>query len=274
MSEIRQRKGEKTGQAPAGEDEVQSKQEVAAQITDMLEKLKPKPKIGLTNAAKQFKDELAKDPFNLQHIFDLGKAYGADQQWDKCANVMLRGFKRAGEMEHPEDRFEFLVVLCQASLNIRKYRQALTVMNDIKEPEELESKSGLESLRCQVYCFNGELAKGMKAFNNAICGEEFDKAVALWAGCSAALKKAGARAVTKSTLEGLARTDQEKARLEAVEKLADLKDAYLSVEEKPQASLNFYRMALIAGMVVLTVVFVYFLWLMEARSLESWKMRK
>ncbi|CAE8609534.1 unnamed protein product [Polarella glacialis] len=274
MSEIRQRKGEQPateGSAPSADAKV-DRAKVAARLTTMLESLKSKPKPGLTNESKQFKDALAADPFNIDLIFELGRAYGADQQWDKCANVLLRGFKRVSEFKNPDDRFEMLVILCQASMHEKKYRQALTVLNEISEPPDaLESLADFDSLKCQVYCFNGDMVKGLKAFNKAIEGQEFDLAISTWAGCSAALRRAGAWAVTKTTLEGLAKTDADKDKLDAVENLAKLKDAYLQ-EDRPKTDVA--RYAAVALVVVAMLVFVYLLWLLEARSLESWKMRK
>ena len=39
-------------------------------------------------------------------------------------NILLRGFKRMSELERAEDRYEFLALLCQVSLELNKHKQA------------------------------------------------------------------------------------------------------------------------------------------------------
>eukprot|EP00439_Symbiodinium_sp_Y106_P084026 s597_g24.t1 len=200
------------------------RKEVEEKLSSLLEQMKPNPKPGTSNEAKKFKDELAKDPYNMTLIFELGKAYSVDEQWDRCANVLLRGFKRVSELEAVEDRFNFLVVLAQASLHLEKYRQALAVINDIADPDDTESLRGLNILRCQVYCLNGEMQKGLKAFNAAITGDSFEVAVKAWASCSRALKQANAWV-------------DERKQLESIEKLCDFKATLISLYAGAGASL-------------------------------------
>jgi tetratricopeptide (TPR) repeat protein len=275
-SELRQRKGEKpksNSDEASRPGEMENKDQLVNQVADLLHGLKPQPKPGLSNNAKQLKDKLLEDPFNMNIILALGKAYGADDQWDRCANVMLRGMKRTEDLEDPRDRFEFSVILAQASLNTQKYRQALAVLNEVKSsPDDLEEDAltGLEILKCQVYCFNGDMTKGLKAFNKAIEGKDFQMAVSLWASCSTALKKAGAWAATKSALLLKADTDTDKAKVESIEKLTELKDQYL--ESTPP--MTPHKILALAGAVVAVMLLIFFLFHLEARSLANLKMTK
>ncbi|OLP84031.1 hypothetical protein AK812_SmicGene35136 [Symbiodinium microadriaticum] len=278
MSELRQRKGEKSEKdgteavAKAPEMIPGQRKEVEEKLSSLLEQMKPNPKPGTSNEAKKFKDELAKDPYNMTLIFELGKAYSVDEQWDRCANVLLRGFKRVSELESVEDRFNFLVVLAQASLHLEKYRQALAVVNDIADPEDTESLRGLNILRCQVYCLNGEMQKGLKAFNAAITGDSFEVAVKAWASCSRALKQANAWVVTKGTLTKLTQTEDERKQLESIEKLCEFKDEVHKIQH-PEADTSraWLLFALLA--VVFMALLAVLTWA-EQRSLAKMQWKK
>eukprot|EP00933_Yihiella_yeosuensis_P065315 TRINITY_DN69040_c0_g1_i1.p1 TRINITY_DN69040_c0_g1~~TRINITY_DN69040_c0_g1_i1.p1 ORF type:complete len:282 (-),score=65.86 TRINITY_DN69040_c0_g1_i1:143-988(-) len=279
-SELRQRKGEKAD-GPRGEmqnPDVPSVEELKERVTDMLQSLKPNPAPGLTNRAKEFKDKLALDPFNMELIYELGAAYAGDEMWDRSANVMLRGMKRISELKDPANRFQFSCILCQASMHTQKFRQALAVINDACVPDDLEADSARawEVLKCQVYCRNGEMQKGLKAFHKAIEDVEFHIAISVWAGCSSHLKKVGAWAVTKTTLVGLAKTDQDKQRIEALEKLAEIKDVY--IDEAIEKQTGFFdsptQKALFACIVFLLLGLMYLLWQLETANLKAMKMIK
>mmetsp|Transcript_5014 Transcript_5014/g.12231 ORF Transcript_5014/g.12231 Transcript_5014/m.12231 type:complete len:307 (-) Transcript_5014:351-1271(-) len=252
-------------------DDVRTKQMID-EISQALKKTAPNQVKGLSNEAKVFKDKLAADPFNMELIFQLGMAYGQDQQWDKCLNVMLRGWKRVGEFQDPGVRFEFLCLLTTASQKEKKHRQAYAILQDIVEPDDEELRSNFELLRCQVYCDNGDMQKGLKSLNKAIEGADFDKAAALWANCLDPLKKCGAYDISKSNMLDLATSQEDKDKLEAMEKLAALRDEYYASHLDPVTPPS-KKYAMYIGIGVLVVVGLYLLYLLESMSLSKLKVK-
>lgn len=258
-----------------GEDtaalEEQQKQRLVDEIAQALTAGKPNRVTGLSNTAKQFKDQLAKDPFNMDLIFQLGLAYADDGQWDKVCNVMMRGWKRVGEIEDPATRYHFLAALVEASLRIKKYRQALAVLNDIEEPADEDMKPHYELMRCQVLCENGDMQKGMKALNKAIEGQDFDQACAIWANCLGPIKRAGAYELSKSTLLALATTDAQKSKLDAMEAIVNLKEEVHGISTPADPKWKTYAMFGFAA--VWFAVAIYALYLVEGQSLAKLKLK-
>lgn len=278
MSEMRQRRGdrptetEEVAERP-GEWSPEQKQQVEEKLASLMKSMKGNPKPGTSNEAKKFRDELAEDPFNLQAIFGLGKAYAADEQWERYCNVMLRGFKRVGELESNEDRFEFLATLAKASMNLEKFRQALAVVNDMTEPEDKDDLRGLNLMRTQVYCHNGDLQKGLKAFNACIEGSSFQDAVKAWAACSRGLKQVNGWGVTKNTILKLAETEEEKKQLESIDKLCEFKDDVHKLQTTK--TISDLRLWLLTGFLVfLLVVLISILYWFEQRNLARMEWRK
>lgn len=278
MSELRQRRGEKevtedTGDADSGEWSPEQKKQVEEKLSSLMKQMKTTPKPGTSNEAKKYKDQLNEDPFNLQAIFGLGKAYAADEQWDRCCNVMLRGFKRVSELESKEDRYEFLATLAKASMNLEKFRQALAVVTDITDPDDADELKGLNLMRCQVYCHNGELQKGLKAFNAAIEGASFQDAVKAWASCSRGLKQVNGWGVTKNIVAKMAESEEEKKQLESVDKLCEFKD---DVHKLQHASpISDLRLWMLTGLlIVLLCVLVGILYWFEQRNLAKMEWKK
>mmetsp|Transcript_96857 Transcript_96857/g.134461 ORF Transcript_96857/g.134461 Transcript_96857/m.134461 type:complete len:280 (-) Transcript_96857:169-1008(-) len=279
MSEMRQRRGERPAEA---EDTVEEKSggwspeqkaQVEEKLASLMKSMKANPKPGTSNEAKKYKDLLDEDPFNLLAIYGLGKAYAVDEQWDRCCNVMLRGFKRVNEMENQEERFDFLVTLAKASMNLEKFRQALAVVNDMSDPEDPEELRGLNIMRCQVYCHNGELQKGLKAFNTAIEGNSFQDAVKAWASCSRGLKQVNGWGVTKNTVLKLAETEEEKKQLESIDKLCEFKDDVHKLQAPK--GISDVRLWLLTGLlVVLLCILLSILYWFEQRSLAKMEWRK
>lgn len=279
MSELRQRKGETADDASKSADndekytEEQRKQ-VVEQFQETsaawIENLKPKPKPGTSNEAQKLRDELLKDPYHLETMLSLGKEYAKMHQWDRCMNVLLRGFKRVSELEKSEDRYEFLALLCQVSLELNKHKQALAVLVDIEQPEGEELQKELFCLKCQVYGHNGDTQRCLKAFHEALAGIAFQDALRLWTACSSALKKVDGFVVSRTTLEKLATTDDEKKQVEMVEKLCNVKDEYMTVSDK-----SFWNstegVVFIAVMVLTFLLLFASLYWLEQRSLQHWK---
>jgi len=282
MSELRQRRGEPQEQrreagestlAEAADSDGRNKEEAIAEAEKMLKKIKEGPKPGLSHEAKRWKDELSEDPYNMSLIFQLGLAYAKDQQWDKCANVMLRGLKRVNEFEDKEVRAHFLMTLCQASMQQQKFRQALTVFNDIEEPEDDELSKRYEALKCYVYCSNGDASAGLKAFHKAIDGQDFDLAVGFWALCYPGLQKVGALEVTRGTLEAMATDEAMKKRLQLVELIRTFKTNTTKEAEQAARSNAFFRRASLVALCFVLLAVSYWLYVLESRNFERMKMK-
>eukprot|EP00930_Biecheleria_cincta_P002826 TRINITY_DN103803_c0_g1_i2.p1 TRINITY_DN103803_c0_g1~~TRINITY_DN103803_c0_g1_i2.p1 ORF type:complete len:296 (-),score=56.27 TRINITY_DN103803_c0_g1_i2:127-993(-) len=280
MSELRQRKGEVAtepnecialeGGAQSNVVQTQnSSEEVSEKLFSMIERLNPKPKPGTSNEAQRIKDQLKLKPFDMNLMFELGKAYANDYQWERCDNVLLRGFKRVQELDDASMRFEFLAVLCTASLRLHKHKQALAVLNDMEMPEDPALRHAFFIQQCQVYAFNGATDKCLKAFNRALEGNDFAAAVQVWIGCSQALKKIDSWAVAKAAIEKLATTDAERVQLESIDKVCAIKDeyldssAYLNYWESTQGHLT---IALIALGIFALLVIVWWL--------EQWNLKR
>merc|ERR1712039_708369 len=142
--------------------------------------------------------------------------------WDRCANVMVRGWKRVDELESLESRRRFLMCFCEASCRSSQPQQARAVLAEIEEPEGNEAQRATEVLRCQVCCANGDVQEGLAAFNRAIRGEKFKGAYKVWEACSEQLSAAGGFWATRQTLESLAQEikNDEDARKLAMEQVA------------------------------------------------------
>lgn len=248
------------------------KQKVIDEFLQMLQKTKQGPKPGLSNEAKKAKDALACDPYNMERIRDLGFAYATDDQWKQCANVLVRGWKRANTLKDPLERFEFLYLLCQASLQLEKYRQAMAVLQDIEDPPpETVDERVFSVLKCKVYSANGETQLALKAFHQAVDGQEFIHACAQWCACLEYMRKAGLVDVTKSTLLARATSDEDKAKLDAMEKIVDLKTQY---KQEGQTSVAPAFKMIAGGFFVVSLCFIgYFLYQLEKHSLESMNMQ-
>uniref|UniRef100_A0A7S4UYJ5 Uncharacterized protein n=1 Tax=Alexandrium monilatum TaxID=311494 RepID=A0A7S4UYJ5_9DINO len=278
MSELRQRRGERPeadGLAlpPGDEFASRSKDEVAREAEEMMKKIREGPKPGLSHEAKRFKDELKEDPYNMELIFQLGLAYAKDQQWDKCANVMLRGLKRVNEFESEELRVHFLMTLCQASLSQGKFRQALMVFNEIAEPADANLARSYEALKCFVLCSNGDASAGLKAFHKAVEGEGFDLALGHWALCYPGLQKVGALEVTRGTLEAMATDESMKKRLEMVEMIRELKMNTLKERDQEANSKLIYHRCLRVVALLCVCVFCFLLYHVETSNLQRLKIK-
>mmetsp|Transcript_71811 Transcript_71811/g.162968 ORF Transcript_71811/g.162968 Transcript_71811/m.162968 type:complete len:278 (+) Transcript_71811:65-898(+) len=240
MSDLRQRKGDKSQEAGAEFMTAQTTgssmtaEGTAREIEQMVKKLQEGPKPGLSNNAKKWKDELREDPYNLKYIMELGFAYAADKQWDRCCNVMIRGWKRMSEIPDRGDRARFLLALCTASVNLEKYQQASAVLADI-EVDPGESADVImkhKALTCEVLCHNNDAAGGLRAFHKAIEGLDFESACAIWGSCYNGLGKIGAVDITKSKLEAMAEDESAKARLSLVEQLTVLRSECTKVSKQ------------------------------------------
>merc|ERR1712151_914658 len=105
-------------------------------MTNRSQKLQNVPQKSISEKAYKARDELSKDPHDLKKIHNLGFIYWDEGQHEPCLNVLMRGWKRASEIEDEKVRFRFLLKLCELSHGMWKFRQALAVFRDIAEPSD------------------------------------------------------------------------------------------------------------------------------------------
>jgi tetratricopeptide (TPR) repeat protein len=223
-----------------------------------------KSRPGLSDDAKTIKDQLAEDPHNMELIWQLGQVYFRDGQLERVTNVLLRGWKRVSELKEKQARLDYLMLLAQVSIWEKKYKQALAVLNDTEESESEERSADFHMLRCQIYCFNGDTQKGLSSFNKAIDGHDFDDVLKIWSECIPAIKEVGAYDATKSTVEGKASTEQQKEKVHAIGRLAELQ-SMMGTESKTRDKPPTWMYALCAGLCVLMLVYLTYL---ESASLS------
>lgn len=253
--------------------EEEEKKQFAEEIASALENSRPKPVKGTSDEAKACKARLDADPFNLQYIFDLGMVYAEDVHYERCCNVMLRGWKRVHEFEDPAVRFAFLATLAQASLKTKKYRQALAVLNDMEAPNDDEEQlQHFHTLRCMIHAETGDLQKALQAWSKAIEGKAFEQVIGIWSSCLCCLRKVGALEVTRSTLADLAGTEQNMKQIEAVEKLVNLREEVYANDGSQEKAVRsrVTKFVVAVGVVVLLLVLYYF----EKHSLSQMKLAK
>lgn len=259
-------------EAPKGTSEVEIRKMVDEQLGRVFEP-KKKPLPGLKHETKAIKDNLTKDPYNLHLIFELGQAYVEEGKEVEACNVLVRGWKRMSEFELPEQRFVYLLNLCACSIAANKHKQALAVLLDIEEPVEgHEYMCEYSRMACKVYANNGNMQKSLKAFSNAIgpCAE-LDEALPIWIDCMIDLKKVGAFDAAKSSLERLAKTEEDKKRITAAELIQTLRDG---VNQDRQADTVIPLPVKIALGVSFLLTVVYLLHLLESTNLATLKLGK
>jgi len=266
MSELRNRKGgaDKDAKGTAEVDPA-AREEMVEKLRDLFEQ--PTRRLGTSNEAKKIKDQLAEDPMNMKIIFELGKAYATDNQWDRSANMLLRGFKRVNEFEDSEARYEFLLILLDASINLKKYRQAYAVLNDMTAPDDEYGRIRHDIIKCRVHCLNGESDKGLKAFNSSIEKLAFANILENYAAAYEALQKADVLIVAKASVQKRASTDEEKKKFEGVDKLMQMKLEYQ--EALSETGTN--RALVYSVVAILVILFLAFLWYLESKSLAQLK---
>lgn len=158
----------------------------------------------ISKEALALKDDLAKDPYSLLNMNNLAHQYEMDGQYEQCLNVLMMGWKRAGEIPDEQIRFNYLMKICELSLGFWKYRQALAVFRDIMEPVDEKLLKRYVILGTQVWARNGDLQQCMKFFQRSIEGQSFKVAVRILAIVSLDLQKAGAFEAAKISIETLA----------------------------------------------------------------------
>jgi tetratricopeptide (TPR) repeat protein len=158
----------------------------------------------MSNAACELKDALAKDPYSLLKMNNLAHQYWKEGLSEQCLNVLMKGWKRAGEISDEHVRFRFLMRICELSFGYWKYKQALAVFRDITEPVDEKFLRPYLILGTQVWAANGDLQQSLKFFQRSIEGQSFKVAVRVFAIVCLELQKAGAFEAAKAKIESLA----------------------------------------------------------------------
>mmetsp|Transcript_1504 Transcript_1504/g.3579 ORF Transcript_1504/g.3579 Transcript_1504/m.3579 type:complete len:257 (+) Transcript_1504:28-798(+) len=232
-------------------------------------KIKNVPMPSMSNAACALKDALAKDPYSLLKMNNLGYQYWKDGQSEQCLNVLMRGWKRANEIPDEGKRFNFLMKVCELSFGFWKFKQALAVFRDIIEPVDEKFLKPYLILGTQVWAANGDLQQSLKFFQRSIENESFKVAVRVLAIVALELKKAGAFEAAKSSIENLAgdgASDHPDILMvaEFCESHEDRKKENNSIELKQRA-------VLYGGVGMGVMIILMFLYWLESSSLAKMK---
>lgn len=240
------------------------KEDVLDVLKLALRPRQPPEKPGLSNTLKAARDALQEDPYNLLLINELGRLYAQEARWDKCANVLLRGWKRAHEIQDEKIRFCFLMKLCEVSVRLALFRQAHAILQDIEEPTEGHERKAYLVMCVQVYSNCGDVQRALKSFQRAIEGETFSRAVRIFALTLFDLQKAGAFQSAKSALEKMSPGYHDKSTLQMLETFAERQDQKANQFDPT-------KLLIISGCVAVFLIFIYLLWLLEQWSLSRLK---
>lgn len=239
------------------------------------------PLPGIKHETKAAKDALENDPYNMQRIFELGVEYIAEEKFSHAANVLIRGWKRTSEIADPQNRFAYLLKLAYASNECEKFKQAEAVIADMEEPEDPDLKFDFCRLATKVYANNNNLVKTLKAFNQGLekC-QTFEHASALWADTLGCLKKVGAYDAARSAIEKkVAQFCSDEDEIESAMKKLQVIEAFGEIKASISSQVTRSAQPLIPPMAkwglfaFLLCLFVYFLYLMESRSLGLKKLK-
>lgn len=209
---------------------------------------------------------LTADPMNMRYIHDLGRIYASEGQWEKSANVLLRGWKRAAEIEDPQIRFCYLLKLMEASHRIGKQRQAFAILNTIEAPSGKAELLAFQLLACQVYCGVGDVQRALRTFKEAMAGRDFRDAVRLLALVVDDLRKAGTFDAVRSAVASLQDANQpQSTELQMVEQYVEARDK----ADKESKVMIGPKVIIALPVVVGVILILYMLYLLERVSLQS-----
>lgn len=223
-------------------------------------------KPGVSDEAQALRNQLVADPYNMFLINELSYVYAKEAHLDKCANVLVRGWKRANEIEDKDVRFRFLLKLCDCSFKLGKFHQADAVIRDIEEPENPRDLRAYLIAACKVYAnkpTNGDLLMSLKAFQRAIDGADSALAVRILAMTCTDLKKVGGYEAAKAAVEKLSQEPQDASDLQMLESYVQAR------ETKPVKEDRLERNIVVSITVVVVAMVVYFLYVMEKWSLAK-----
>eukprot|EP00415_Alexandrium_ostenfeldii_P001467 UN1467 len=223
------------------------------------------PSKGTSDEAQAAREALAEDPYNLHLILELAHKYVTQGHVERAGNVLLRGWKRAGEIEDVHVRFCFLMKLCEVSYLLSRFKQAMAVLQDVAEPADPVERKSYHILSCHVFGANKEVQKTLKAFQKAIEGEDFEMAVRIYALTLTDLKEVGIYSVAKSAIERMAPEGEKDSTLAMLDGFAT---------KEPDTSLrpdDIQRYFLMAAAVAAAAVLLGLLYWLEQWSLGRLK---
>mmetsp|Transcript_41780 Transcript_41780/g.96764 ORF Transcript_41780/g.96764 Transcript_41780/m.96764 type:complete len:271 (+) Transcript_41780:48-860(+) len=220
---------------------------------------------GMSNEAKDAREALITDPYNMVLINNLAYRYAIEGHSEKCANVMIRGWKRVNEFEDPSVRFCFLMKLCEVSYFLGQFRQALAVLQDIPEPDGSFERKAYLILACHVYGANKDIPNTLRTFQKAIEGEDYVIAVRIYALTIQDLRTAGVQPVARNAVEKLSPEADKDSTLMMLDGVANKDSSQHRSGEELQ------RYFLIAVIMVGVSMLLYGLYVLEQWSLASMK---
>lgn len=144
---------------------------------------------------------------DLCAIFANGCAHANASEWQKCLNVLMRGWRRVREFDDPRARFRYLMLMLLAALQSDQPKLALRILSDMQDKGVGDGVKSFELLKCQTYCVNEVFDARHRAhtsFLRAIEGEGFDTAFLAWEVCQPHLCHAGLLDEVLKSLEDLA----------------------------------------------------------------------
>jgi len=194
----------------------------------------PKAPPSMSNNAAHVRQELAKDPHNLDLLLSLGEAYTRDGHWNQACNVLHRGWSRLAEVEAGEKRFSYAAAFCESSFRSGRVdvaRDALPKL-DLAAAAAAVAVGGTQNLKhwdsrrhtlaCEIHCAASERQLALKAFCQALdASSTFDDKMLVWAATRMGLRKAGGYDAAKASLSRAADTEEQVQRIDALEDLAD-----------------------------------------------------
>mmetsp|Transcript_36624 Transcript_36624/g.105537 ORF Transcript_36624/g.105537 Transcript_36624/m.105537 type:complete len:293 (+) Transcript_36624:153-1031(+) len=242
-------------------------------ISTRSEKIKDSNTPSLSKPCWQAKEALQEDPHNMWKINHMGLMYLKDGKHEQCLNVLLRGWKRASEIKDEAAQFAFLMKLAELSMGFWKFRQALAVFRDIREPSDAGSLLSYLILGTQVWANNGDETQALKFFRRATDSESFLRAVRVFAAVSNDLRKAGAYEAARSSMERLVEHEGDKNDLALIDEFVE--NMRRNAEEaktkfKPE---QVRRWTIMTGVITFIVLLLMVLTWLEARSLRAIKAR-
>lgn len=236
--------------------------------------------LSITDKARKAKEALEEDPYSLDKLIDLGYIYASEVQYEKAANVLIRGWKRAGELKEPSDRFSFLLKLCELSFRSQQYKQAHAVLMDIEKPDDYYEKKAYQLLSCHVHAEIGDGFSALSVFSKAIDGEAFEDAIKIWAACALRLQKVGAHPAAKEAMLEKARKEQNHYMEHSVDSRIQTIEMFATMNDKKSKGLQnlfdlengIQKWMIAVGVMLLCLPFIWCLHWLEGRNLRNMNM--
>lgn len=226
----------------------------------------PKHK-GLPNKIKVVKDALQEDPYNMMLINELGRLYVCEGRWENGVNVLLRGWKRAGEIPDPKIRFHFLMKLSEGSYRLSKFLQAFAVLQDIEEPASGEDLTTFLVFACQLCSAVGDSQRALRYFARAIEGATFHRAVRALTMAMYDLHKANAFESAQAAVQKLSKTQFDGQTLSMLHTM-------ISKPKPRMEQKDFNKLMITIAVVTAVILLIYVLYLLEQHSLSKIKVLK